>query len=96
MWRRTLDSWGYSPHADRHDQRDQLQLIWARDWSPVRRKGTPLVHDGILYSSNPGDNPCARCRHGRPAVGHRRKLPEDINKFHRRAHQPQHGMYGIS
>ena len=56
MWRRTLDSWGYSPldQVDR-DNVDTLRMVWSRALGPGRQQGTPLVHDGVMYMPNPRD-----------------------------------------
>jgi PQQ-dependent dehydrogenase (methanol/ethanol family) len=56
MWRRTYDSWGYSP-LDDIDRRNvgELQLVWTRPLAPGIQEGTPLVHDGIMYFPNPND-----------------------------------------
>ena len=50
MWRRTLDSWGYSPlnQIDR-DNANELRLVWTRALNPGSNQGTPLVYDGIMY-----------------------------------------------
>ncbi len=83
MWRRTLDSWGYSPlkQIDAGNVQ-QLQLVWARGLESGPQEGTPLVHDGILYFPNPGDTIQAiNAVTGDLIWEHRRKQPEDIAKF---------------
>ena len=56
MWRRTLDSWGYSPldQIDRENVGD-LRMVWTRALSAGSQQGTPLVYDGVLYMPNPRD-----------------------------------------
>ena len=57
MWRRTLDSWGYSPldQVDR-DNVDTLRMVWSRALGPGRQQqGTPLVYNGVMYMPNPRD-----------------------------------------
>ena len=56
MWRRTLDSWGYSPldQIDRNNI-DAIQMVWSRALGPGLQQGTPLVYDGVLYMPNPRD-----------------------------------------
>jgi alcohol dehydrogenase (cytochrome c) len=56
MWRRTLDSWGYSP-LDQVNRRNvrKLQMAWTRAIGPGLQETTPLVHDGVMYLANPGD-----------------------------------------
>ena len=54
-WRRTLDGRGYSP-LDQIDRSNvgELQLAWSWGLEPGVSQTTPIVHDGILYVSNPG------------------------------------------
>ena len=83
MWRRTLDSWGYSPlkQIDATNVQ-QLQLVWVRGLEAGMQEGTPLVHDGILYFPNPGDVVQAMdAVTGDLLWEHRRKQPADIAKF---------------
>ena len=57
MWRRTLDSWGYSP-LDSIDRRNvaRLTLAWSVDLDAApSQEGIPLVHDGVLYFPSPSD-----------------------------------------
>ena len=56
MWRRTLNSWGYSP-LDQIDQTNvsEIEMVWTRALGPGRQQGTPLVHDGVMYMPNPRD-----------------------------------------
>ncbi|MCH2254925.1 MAG: hypothetical protein MK365_17470, partial [Vicinamibacterales bacterium] len=46
MWRRTLDSWGYSPldQVTRENVAD-LRMVWTRALARGRQEGTPLVYD---------------------------------------------------
>ena len=56
MWRRTLDSWGFSPleQIDRSNV-GELQLVWSRGLTAGSQQGTPLIYDGVLYMPNPND-----------------------------------------
>lgn len=56
MWRRTLDSWGYSP-LDQIDQEnvDQLSLVWERDLATGTGEITPLAYNGVLYVPQASD-----------------------------------------
>ena len=56
MWRRTLDSWGYSPlvEIDRSNV-DEIRMVWSRALAPGLQQGTPLVYDGVMYMPNPRD-----------------------------------------
>ena len=56
MWRRTLDSWGYSPLDEiNRDNVDNLRMVWSRALAVGRQQGTPLVYDGVMYMPNPRD-----------------------------------------
>jgi alcohol dehydrogenase (cytochrome c) len=57
MWRRTLDSWGFSPlNQVNRNNVSQLRLVWTRGLGPgTSFEATPLVHDGVMYIPNPGD-----------------------------------------
>ena len=50
MWRRTLDSWGYSPldQINRENVRG-LRMVWTRDLEQGTGEVTPLAYGGILY-----------------------------------------------
>ncbi|WP_082553538.1 PQQ-binding-like beta-propeller repeat protein [Altererythrobacter sp. Root672] len=82
-WRRTLDSWGYSPLAeiDRANV-NQLRLVWARPLNAGSQEGTPLVHNGVLYFPEPGDVIAAiDAKSGDVLWEHRRAVPEDVRQF---------------
>lgn len=57
MWRRTLDSWGYSPlNQVNRNNVGQLRLVWTRGLGAGgSQEETPLVYDGVMYIPNPGD-----------------------------------------
>src|SRR5262245_27826679 len=58
MWRRTLDGWGYSP-LDQINRNNvgQLRQVWTRSMATGgSNESTPLVHDGVMYLPNTGDN----------------------------------------
>lgn len=57
MWRRTLNSWGYSP-LDQINTGNvaKLTLAWSRPMAPGGiQESTPLVHGGIMYMPEPSD-----------------------------------------
>src|SRR5215204_5359627 len=58
MWRRTLDGWGYSPlNQINRNNVSQLRLVWTRGMAAGgSNESTPLVHDGVMYLPNTGDN----------------------------------------
>ncbi|MEQ1758800.1 MAG: PQQ-binding-like beta-propeller repeat protein [Vicinamibacterales bacterium] len=83
MWRRTLNTWGYSPlnQVNRNNVR-QLSLVWARGLSPGIQEGTPLVYRGTMYFPNPSDVVQAfDAATGDLKWEYRRKLPEDLGKY---------------
>ena len=84
MWRRTLDSWGYSPldQIDRDNVGD-LRMVWSRALNaPGRQQGTPLVYDGVMYMPNPSDVIQAiDAATGDLTWEYRRSLPDDVCEF---------------
>ena len=56
MWRRTLNSWGYSPldQIDR-DNVGEIRMVWSRALRPGLQQGTPLVYNGVMSMPNPRD-----------------------------------------
>jgi PQQ-dependent dehydrogenase (methanol/ethanol family) len=56
MWRRTLNSWGYSPldQINRTNVRN-LKMVWTRGIGPGIQEGTPLVYRGVMYLPHPSD-----------------------------------------
>ncbi len=83
MWRRTLNSWGYSPlnQITRGNVR-QLALAWSRPMTIGLQEGTPLVYRGVMYMPNPSDVIQAiNAKTGDLIWEYRRTLPEDLTKF---------------
>ena len=83
MWRRTLDSWGYSP-LDQIDRRnvDELQLVWTRGLHPGDQEGTPLVYDGVMYFPNPNDiTQAIDAATGDLIWEYRRGVPDDVGEY---------------
>lgn len=88
-FRRTLDSWGYSPleQIDRENV-GELELVWSSEMNegvlpsvPIQ-EGTPLVHDGIMYLPNPGDVIQARnAVSGELLWEYVRQMPEDLGDY---------------
>jgi alcohol dehydrogenase (cytochrome c) len=55
-FRRTLDGWGYSPLAQiNRDNVGRLRLAWAITMREGSNQPTPLVHDGIMFLTHPGN-----------------------------------------
>jgi PQQ-dependent dehydrogenase (methanol/ethanol family) len=84
MWRRTLDSSGYSP-LNQIDKKNvaQLKMTWTRGMGAGGvQEATPLVYNGVMYLPNPNDYVQALdARSGELLWEYRRKLPEDLRKF---------------
>jgi len=83
MWRRTLNSWGYSPLDQiNKDNVASISLMWGREMSEGLQEGTPLVHDGILYMPNPLDVIQAMdAVTGDLLWEYRRELPDDLTDY---------------
>ena len=84
MWRRTLDSHGFSP-LDQVNKGNvgKLRMAWTRGMGPGNiQEATPLVYDGVMYVPHPSDFIQALdARTGDFKWEYRRKLPEDLGKF---------------
>jgi alcohol dehydrogenase (cytochrome c) len=82
MWRRTQDSWGYSPLAQITKANvSRLKMIWTRGMGPGIMEATPLAYRGIVYLPNPSDVIDAiNGATGDLLWEYRRDLPEDITK----------------
>jgi PQQ-dependent dehydrogenase (methanol/ethanol family) len=83
MWRRTLDTWGFSP-LKQIDKRNvgQLRMVWTRALGPGMQEGTPLVHDGVMYFPNPSDVIQAfDAASGDVLWEYRRSLPTDLGDY---------------
>jgi alcohol dehydrogenase (cytochrome c) len=83
MWRRTLNSWGYSPlNQVTRANVSKLKLVWTRGLGPGVQEGTPLVHNGVLYFPNPSDLVQAMdAATGEMKWEYKRQWPADLNKF---------------
>jgi alcohol dehydrogenase (cytochrome c) len=80
-WRRTLDGWGYSPlNQINPGNVSRLKMVWTRGLiGPGNQEGTPLVHDGVMYIPNPGDDILAvDATTGDLIWEYKRKLPEGV------------------
>jgi alcohol dehydrogenase (cytochrome c) len=83
MWRRTLNSWGYSPlNQITRANVGRLKLVWTRGMGPGVQEATPLVYRGVMYLPNPSDFiEAMNAATGEQLWEYRRKLPEDLSKF---------------
>ena len=83
MWRRTLNSWGYSP-LDQVDRGNvgKLRMVWSRALATGSQQGTPLVYDGVMYMPNPRDVIQAiDAVTGDLLWEHRRSRPADLDDY---------------
>jgi len=80
MWRRTLDSWGYSPLNEiNQDNVDQLRLVWTRNLATGTGEITPLAYDGVLYVPQANDViEAIDAVSGDLIWDYRRPIPEDL------------------
>jgi alcohol dehydrogenase (cytochrome c) len=81
MWRRTLDSHGYSPLNEiNRSNVPQLRSVWTSPLGPGGvQEGTPLVYDGVMYIPNPGDlTRAVDARTGTLLWEHKRALPAGV------------------
>ena len=80
MWRRTLDSWGYSP-LDQVNQEnvDELRLVWTRNLATGTGEITPLAYNGILFVPQANDViEAIDAATGDFIWEYRRDIPEDL------------------
>src|SRR3954462_12227462 len=80
MWRRTLNGWGFSPldQIKKSNVKD-LRMTWTRGLTAGIQEGTPLVHNGVMFIPNPGDDIMAvDAKTGDPIWEYKRKLPEGV------------------
>ena len=75
-WRGNPSSWGYSPlNQINKENVHRLQLAWSWGMEDGQSQQAPIVRDGILFLSNPGNVIQAlNARDGTPLWEYRRKL----------------------
>ena len=83
MWRRTLDSWGYSPLAEvNRGNVDQLKMVWTRNLAVATDEITPLAYDGVLYVPQANDViEAIDAVSGDLIWRYRRDLPDDLARW---------------
>ncbi len=83
MWRRTLNSWGFSPLNQINKANVQkLSMVWTRGMGPGVQEGIPLVYKGVMYLPNPSDYIQAiDAVTGQLKWEYKRQYPEDLGKF---------------
>ena len=85
MYRRTYDSWGYSPLEQiTKDNVDRLVPVWSMSTGVVSgHQSPPIVNDGIMFVTTPEDQVLAiDARSGELLWRYRRQLPEDTLRAH--------------
>jgi alcohol dehydrogenase (cytochrome c) len=83
MWRRTLNSWGYSP-LDQINRTNvgKLKMVWTRGMGPGIQEATPLVYRGVMYLPNPSDLVQAmNAATGDLIWEYKREWPEEVTKI---------------
>ena len=56
MWRRTFDSWGYSPLEQiKRENVGELRMVWSRALHAGEQEAAALAYGGVLYMPNPRD-----------------------------------------
>ena len=80
MWRRTLDSWGYSPLDEiSKDNVADLRMVWTRDLATGTGEITPLAYNGMLFVPQASDViEALDAVTGDLIWGYRRDIPEDL------------------
>jgi len=83
MWRRTLDTWGFSPLTQVNRKNvGSLRMVWTRALGPGLQEGTPLVYRGVMYFPNPSDLVQAiNAASGDLLWEYRRSLPSDLGEY---------------
>src|SRR5256714_7721219 len=80
MWRRTLNTWGFSPldQIKKSNVKD-LRMVWTRGLGAGIQEGTPLVHNGVMFIPSRDDVFAVDARTGDLIWEYKRKLPEGRN-----------------
>jgi len=83
MWRRTLDSWGYSPLTQVNRANvGSLVLAWSKPLESGSQETTPLIHEGVLFMAQPNDVVQAfNAVTGKMLWEYRRKIPADLTDY---------------
>ncbi len=80
MWRRTLDSWGYSPLDEISTENvGDLKLVWTRNLATGTGEITPLAYNGMLFVPQASDViEALDAVTGDFIWGYQRDVPEDL------------------
>src|SRR3990170_3236327 len=87
MWRRTHNSWGYSPlNQINRGNVGKLKMVWSRGIGPGIQEATPLVYRGVMYLPHPSDFiEAMNAATGEVLWDYKRQWPEEVNKILRAA-----------
>ena len=86
MIRRTYDGWGYSPLESDHPANvARLQPVWSFATGQVSgHEATPLVNNGVMFVSTPGNQVIAHRREDGPLLWrYTNPPPPDVINLHR-------------
>ena len=83
MWRRTLNSWGYSP-LDQINKSNvsRLKMAWSRGVGPGIQEATPMVYRGVMYLPHPSDFiEAMNAATGQVLWEYKRMWPEEVTQI---------------
>src|SRR6266566_3305571 len=83
MWRRTLNSWGYSPLSQiTRANVGKLRQIWTHPMGTGIQEATPIVYKGVMYLPKPGNViEAVNGATGESSWEYRRPIPDDLSKW---------------
>src|SRR5215468_2324767 len=85
MYRRTYDSWGYSPLSQiTPENAARLKPVWTLQTGQVEgHQAPPMVNNGVMFVATPGNQVLAiEARTGNLLWRFKRPLPEDLTNLH--------------
>ena len=85
MYRRTYDSWGYSPLSQITTENvSRLKPVWSLASAQVEgHEAPPIVNNGVMFVATPGNQLLAMdAKKGDILWRFKRPIPEDINLLH--------------
>ena len=85
MYRRTYDSWGYSPLSQiTPDNAAQLKPVWSLQTGQIEgHQAPPMVNNGVMFVATPGNQVLAiDAKSGNLLWRFKRPMPEDILLLH--------------
>ena len=85
MYRRTYDSWGYSPLSQiTPDNAGRLKLVWTLQTGQIEgHQAPPIVNNGVMFVATPGSQLLAiDAKKGEILWRFKRPIPEDMTFLH--------------